>query len=99
MDVIYYFYVIFYKKVLRIPEPIYYGMLVLSASQSFLLNGLIDIIALKKYCYQIPVWIQFSISLLIVYFKYLTYIKRGKAIKIVKQKPTLWNSRLLSIST
>ena len=98
MDVIYYHYLLFYKRILKVPEPLYYAMLVLAASQSFLINGLLEIIILKKYCYQIPVWIQFSISIIIIYFNYLTYIKRGKATIIAKQKPLFWNNKPFSFT-
>src|SRR5947199_6680020 len=99
MDVIYYQYLLFYKNILKVPEPFYNTMLVLGACQSFLLNGLLDIIVLKFYCYQIPTWLLFCSSIIIIYFNYIIFIKRNRARKIFKEKPLIWNNKPLSIVT
>jgi hypothetical protein len=61
LKVFYYNYYCFYKKIIKDPNPHLATVLSLSASEGLLINGTIDIFAIKWYCYQIPVWIQFSV--------------------------------------
>jgi hypothetical protein len=97
MDVIYYQYLLFYKNILKVPEPFFNTILAIGACQSFLINALLDITSLKISCYQIPVWFQFAVTILIVYLNYLTYIKKKRAKKIVREKPLFGKSKTLSI--
>lgn len=98
IDVVYYHYFLFYKKVIKDPEPHFATVLALSCSEGLLINGTVDIIALKWFCYQISVWVQFGLVLLIIYCNYLIYHRTGKAQEIIKQKPNIRNNRGLSIA-
>jgi hypothetical protein len=97
LNVIYHQYFLFYRKVIKDPEPHFATVLALSFSQSLLINGIMDIIALKWFCYEIKVWVQFAILLLLIYCNYLIYHRTGKANEIVKVKPLIGNSKGLSI--
>jgi hypothetical protein len=94
--VLYYNYFLFYKKIIKDPEPHFATVLALSFSQSLLLNGILDIAALKWFCYEIAVWVQFSILILIVVINYFILHRTGKIHEILKNKPGIGNSRLLS---
>lgn len=98
LDVLYYHYFLFYRRVIKDPEPHFATVLAIGFIQSLLINGFLDIVALKWFCYQIPVLIQFSILLLIIYLNYLAYHRTGKAKEIVKQKPVIGNNKNLSIA-
>jgi hydrogenase-4 membrane subunit HyfE len=97
LKVFYYNYYCFYKKIIKDPNPHLATVLSLSASEGLLINGTIDIFAIKWYCYQIPVWIQFSVVLILVLANYLTFQKNGKAKKIIREKPNFGN-KLFSIT-
>jgi hypothetical protein len=72
-------------------------LLALSFSESLLLNGITDFIALKWFCYEIKVWIQFTVVLLIIFCNYLTYYRYGKGKEMIISKPSLAGSKTLSI--
>lgn len=97
LEVLYYQYFLFYKRILKDPEPHFATVLALSFSEGLLINGIIDIIALKWFCYEVKVWLQFSTVLLIIFLNYLAYHRTKRAKEILRLKPSLINSRLLSI--
>lgn len=97
LDVIYYHYFLFYTKLKIDPEPHFATVLSIGFSQSLLINGVMDIIALKWFCYQIPVWIQFSLHVLVVYLNYLAYQRGNKGSRIVNEKPVICGNKSLSI--
>jgi hypothetical protein len=69
----------------------------LSASEGFLLDGLIDIIALKLFCYDVSKWIMLGILGIILFINFGIFYNTGKGSEIVKQKPSLLGSRKISI--
>ncbi len=96
-DVLYFYYYSFYKKIIKDPEPFFATILALGFSQSLLINAIIDIVALKWFCYEIKVGIQFAILLLIIYYNYLFYHRTGRSKHILKEEPLLGGSKSLSI--
>jgi hypothetical protein len=96
LKVFYYNYYCFYKKIIKDPDPHFATLLALSFSEGLLINGPIDILAIRLYCYQVPVWIQFSLTLILVLVNYLAFQTRGKAKSIIKEQPTLVN-KLFSV--
>jgi hypothetical protein len=96
IDVFYYQYFSFYKKLLKDPDPYFTTLLSLSMSESLLVNGSLDIIALKYFCYQIDVSIQFGLLLVIIYCNYLFFYRTNKLKQILKSKPTIGNNHTLS---
>lgn len=95
LNVLYYHFYLFYLKF--DPEPHLTTVLSLSFSQSLVINGTIDIIALKLYCYQIEVWIQFMITVIFIFLNYLIFHRTNRAKQIIKSKPKILNSKALSI--
>jgi hypothetical protein len=98
LSTFYYSYYLFYKNILKDPEPHVATILSLSFSESLLMNGLIDIIALKYYCYEIKVIVQFALTILIVFINYFFYHKSGRNKIILKEKPILARSKVFSIT-
>src|SRR3712207_2074700 len=96
IDVFYYRYFLFYKKLLKDPDPYFAALLSLGFSESLLVNGFLDIMALKYFCYQIDVRIKFGLSLVIIYCNYLYFYRANKLKDIQKSKPTIGNSHTLS---
>lgn len=96
-DVIYFHYYLFYKKVLKDPEPFFATILALGFSQSLLINAAIDAISLKWFCHEIHVGIQFAILILVVYVNYLFYQKTGRVKEIISKKPLIGGSKRASV--
>lgn len=99
LDTFYYYYFRVYKKVIKDPEPHFSTVLSLAFSCGLLVNGVIDFVALKYYCYQVEVWLQFSIVLLIIVILYFIYHKTEKAKEVVKTGQFIFNSSIVSAIT
>ena len=99
LNVLYYYYYLFYSKIIRDPEPKVATLLALSFSLSLLINSVIDIIALKLYCYEIKVWFQFTVLVVIVLVNYFVFLRTGKSREIIKAQPTVANKRLSILIT
>lgn len=97
MNVFYYYYYQFYLKILKDNEPHMLTTLALSASEAFLINGIIDFIALKFFCFEISKWLMISIVILLLGVNYGIYHKTGLAQRILKEKPQFLNNKNLSI--
>lgn len=95
LNVLYYHFYLFYVKF--DPEPQVTTLLSFSFCQSLLINGILDFIALKFYCYQIKVWIFMLILAFIIFLNYLIFHRRGQVEQIIKSKPILLNNKALSI--
>jgi hypothetical protein len=97
IDVFYYYEYLFYKKLIKDPDPHFAALLGLSLSQSLIINAIINFVSLKFFCFQIKILFFISIVLIIIYLNYLFYHKSGKAKIIVKAKPKILNSDSFSI--
>ena len=95
LNVFYYHFYLFYTKF--DPEPEFATLLSLSFCQSLILNGILDFLSLKFYCYQIAVWVFVLIVTFIILLNYLMFYRNGRIKQIIKAKPTLLNNRALSI--
>ena len=98
MNVLYYYYFLFYKKTIKDSEPHLATVLALSCSEGLLINGIADIIALKWYCYEIKVWVQFIGVFVIICCNYLVYHRTENAKEIIRIKPCIGRNRTLSIA-
>lgn len=97
LKVFYYYYYFFYRKIIRDPEPHFATVLALSFSEALAINGIMDIIAIKYYCYQIKVWIFVLIVGLIIFLNYLIFHRTDRANQVIKSNPNILNSKVLSI--
>lgn len=97
LKVLYYNFYLFYTKVIPDPEPHFATVLSIGFSQSLVISAIIDIIALKFYCYQIQVWIQFLVAVFIISLNYLIFHRTDRAKQVIKSNPNILNSKPLSI--
>jgi hypothetical protein len=97
MNLLYYYYFLFYTKVLPDNEPHATTVFTLSLSEAFLINGVIQILIAHLFCMSFGKWQMITIFLLIIGVNYLLFSKSGKAKEIVKLKPKIFNSNKLSI--
>lgn len=87
IKVLYYYYSLFYKKVLKDNEPHLLATLALSFSLSLLANGLLNITLAHLLNFAFSKWEMISLLVLIILVFYLTLHRTGKAKDIVKEEP------------
>lgn len=97
IKVLYYQYFLFYTKVLKEDKPHFTTYFALSASEGFLINGIIDIISLKCFCYSVGKWPMIALFLIILGLNYWYFGKLGNGKEIIKQKPLYFSNKRLSI--
>jgi hypothetical protein len=97
IKVLYYYYYLFYKNVLKDNEPHLLTTLALSFSLSLLINGILNIIFAHLLSFAFSRWEMFGLLALILLIFYVTLHRTGKAQKIVDEQPKFFNSHKLSI--
>jgi hypothetical protein len=97
MNVLYYYYYLFYTRVLPDDEPHATTIFTLSFCQGLLVNCILDISMSHFFCRSQSKWEGISITLLIIVVNYFLYIRSGKAKEIVSYKPKILGSNTLSI--
>ena len=97
MNLLYYYYFLFYTNIIPDDEPHATTIFTLSLSESFLINGVSDIISVNLFCAPMNKWLNITIFLLIALINYFLYFKSGKGKEIVTAKPKIFNSKTLSI--
>jgi len=96
ISIIYYYYYLFYTRILPDDQPHLTVVFTLSVSESFLINGIINLICTKFFCYPLNKWTMIGILLLILLMNYL-YFNFNRRDVIVGNKPKLLGSHILSI--
>lgn len=97
MDVIYYYYYLFYTRIIKDNEPHLLTILALSATEGFILNITVEVVLILYQCKQTNEIIWMGIICLMNLFNYLYFYKSGRAIKIIKEKPMFFSSKRISI--
>ena len=97
MKVFYYYYYLFYKKILNDDEPHLLATLALSASESFLINGILQILLLKFFLVSIDKWPMLVVAFLIIVANYLYFHRTGRAKEIIKTEPMFFSNNNFSI--
>jgi hypothetical protein len=97
MSFLYYYYYLFYKKILKDSHPHLLAILALSASEGFATIGVLDIILVKLFCFQMERLTMFSFFLFYPVLNYFIFFKTGKIYRIVELKPKFSNNHILSI--
>jgi len=97
MNILYYYYFLFYTKIIPDDEPHATTIFTFSLSESFLITGILEIISVHLYCVPFDKWIKITISLFIMLLNYFLYSIRGKGKEIVIAKPIIFKSKSLSI--
>jgi len=79
MNVLYYYYYLFYQKVIKDNEPHLLATLVLSFSESLLLNGIAKITLAAAMCGNYGKWPALGVLLALIGINYLIYHKNGQS--------------------
>lgn len=98
MKVLYYYYYLFYTKILPDDEPHATTVFTLSASEGFLINGILQISLARFFCIPVNKWPMIGVLVLLIFINYLYYHRTDKAKEIVKNKPMFYSNHKLSIA-
>lgn len=98
MEVLYYYYYLFYTRVLPDDEPHATVVFTLSFSEALLVNYAVDFLAVHLFCeYLLSMWSMIGVFLLILGVNYLIFHRTGRNREIVERKPSFFGNRRLSI--
>lgn len=97
MDVLYYYYFLFYTHVLPDDEPHATVVFTLSFSESLVVNGLFNIVIAKVFCLQMELWPMLITFIIVLGINYLVYSRNKRGSEIVKNKPQFFSSKSVSV--
>ena len=97
MNVLYYYYYLFYTRILPDDEPHATVIFTLSFSESLLVNGILDILAAHLLCKKLEMWLMIGVFVVLIIFNYLIYSRTKKSRLVVENKPQFFNSHKVSI--
>jgi len=66
MKILYYYYYLFYTKILPDDQPHLTVIFCLSLMESFILNGLLNIVSILLFCYNIAKWPMIGVLIAII---------------------------------
>lgn len=95
--VFYYYYFLFYLKLIKADSPHLLTVLVLSLSWSLIVNSIIDFILIYLFKYPLGLFGNIGILALIICIQYFYFIRKNNAKRIVELKPKLFENHNLSI--
>ena len=97
LNILYYYYYLFYTRVLPDNQPHLTVIFTLSFSLSLLINGLLSIILVYVSNYNMSEYMMIGIFFIIMAVNYLVFYRTEKGKRLVKEKPKLLKSHRLSI--
>lgn len=98
LEVFYYHYFLFYKNILKDTEPHLLATLVLSFSEAMFVNYGVNVIGAHVYCKYLILG-KWGMLLVVIVFNGLNYLlfhSNGRAERIVRNKPMLFDNESLS---
>ena len=98
LNVYYYYYYLFYRKILRDPDPHFSTVFGFGFAQSLLINGLIDLLLVNIFCFSIDKWPMIIMALIIIATNVVYFYREGNKIKlIIEEKPKFFGSHKITI--
>lgn len=97
MNVVLYYYYLFYTRILPDDQPYSTVIFTLSLSESFLINGIISLISARFFCYYIDIWPLIGILILLMVVNYLYYYRSDRMKIIIHKRPKFLQSNFFSI--
>lgn len=99
MNVLYYYYYLFYTKIISDNQPHATVIFSLSFILSLIINGLINIGLAYTFGIALNRWEMIGVLILLIILMYLKFYKTGRGKKIVEtEKPKLLRSNNLSVA-
>ncbi len=90
--VLYYFYYLFYTRVIPENQPHSTTVFTLSVTESLIVNGLIKIIIAYTFQIWYTKWIDILVFCIILVLNIFIFYRSGLGVKIIKEKPVLLKS-------
>lgn len=97
LNVFYFYYYLFYKKILRDEQPLFTTTFTFSFSISLLVNGILNITLAHVSGISLHKWGMISVFLGFLSFSFFYYYRNDKATQVMKNRPKFFNNSLLSI--
>lgn len=97
MKVFYYYYYLFYTKVLPDNQPHSTVVFTLSFTLSLIINSIVNMVLASFFNTSLKKWEMIGIFAFVTLLIYLVYYRSGKGKRIVKEKPKIFNSKSASI--
>jgi uncharacterized membrane protein len=97
MKILYYYYYLFYTKILPDDQPHSTVVFCLSLMESFIINGLLNIVSILLFCYNISKWSMIGILIAIIIANCQIYYKSKRMERIIDEKLKLFNSKIASV--
>lgn len=97
MSILYYYYYLFYTKVLPDDQPHSTVVFCISLMESFIINGLLNIASILLFCYNISKWPMIGVLIAIIISNYQIYYRSKRMERIIDEKPKLFNSNIASV--
>ena len=97
INVLYYYYYLFYTKVLPDNQPHATVVFTLSFTYSLIINCIVNIILAYTLAISLGKWEMIGIFVLIIIIMYFAFYKNGKGNRIVQEKPKMLNSNTISL--
>ena len=95
---IYYYYFLFYNRILAESNPHLATVLVLSFFESLIANLIFTIIGVRVYCFNASKWQGIALCASLVIINSFYYLRNNRGEDIVEQKPKVFDSNTLSIA-
>ncbi len=96
-NIFYFYYYLFYKKILKDEQPIFTTTFTFSFSISLLINGVVNIVLAHASGEYLHKWGMIGVFLGVLILSYYYYYRNNKAIEVIKNRPKIFNSNVLSI--
>ena len=97
MSILYYYYYLFYTKVLPDDQPHSTVVFCISLMESFIINGLLNIASILLSRYNISKWPMIGVLIAIIISNYQIYYRSKRMERIIDEKPKLFNSNIASV--
>ena len=97
MKVIYYYHYLFYKNFIRDSDPKSLATFVVAFSESALINCILSTILAYYFCFKLSKYYMISIFFITLFLNYIYFLNSKKIEEIVKTKPKLYGSHILSL--
>jgi len=93
---LYYQIFLYNSRIIKESDPHLRSCFIMSLSEGFILNGILDFISLKYYCFRIDFRIYFGITVIIFIINAIYFLLYKKGMQIVDDKPLYFNSKRVS---
>jgi hypothetical protein len=91
LDVLFYQFYLFYKKILKDPDPTFATVLGISVCEGIVIIAPLDYLCSKN-CFDCPTWVYFSVFVIIAIINYFAYLSSRRVQELIKQRPLFFNS-------